>query len=112
MVTMVLLNVALMWAMPLLTFRLALRFLLFATDVAPRNGPRAPRCRTSVDAAPPAYSHRTILPHFLHALLACHSLARPFTGPRIGFRPLPTHRQAAPMTEAPVAADVTQPGDV
>src|SRR3984893_15937867 len=32
MVTMVLLNVALMWAIPRLTLRLALRFLLLATD--------------------------------------------------------------------------------
>src|SRR6202051_4464671 len=34
-VTMVLLNVALMWAMPRVTLRRALRFLLFATDATP-----------------------------------------------------------------------------
>src|ERR1051325_1663219 len=34
-VTMVLLKVALMWAMPRLTFRRALRFLLLATDTTP-----------------------------------------------------------------------------
>src|SRR5438874_13776295 len=37
MVTMVLLNVALMWAMPRLTLRRALRFLLLATAQAPRQ---------------------------------------------------------------------------
>src|SRR5262249_4763659 len=44
MVTMVLLNVALMWAMPRLTLRLCLRFLLFATVVpSPRaSGKRGP----------------------------------------------------------------------
>src|SRR5262249_55308435 len=37
MVTMVLLNVALMWAMPRLTFRRAFRFLLLATKSAPQT---------------------------------------------------------------------------
>src|SRR6202521_191393 len=44
MVTMVLLNVAMMWAMPRLTLRRCLRFLLLATDQTPmvqRPGPRS-----------------------------------------------------------------------
>src|SRR5436305_13565596 len=40
MVTMVLLNVALMWATPRLTLRRALRFLLLATACAPPHGVR------------------------------------------------------------------------
>src|SRR5262249_22489832 len=42
-VTMVLLNVALMWATPRLTLRRALRFLLLATGQAPHRGFIVPR---------------------------------------------------------------------
>src|SRR5262245_38714612 len=48
----------------------------------------------------------------LDALLAGHGLARALARPGVGPGPLAAHRQAAPVAQAPVAADVAQPGDV
>src|SRR5215470_1869757 len=89
MVTMVLLNVALMWATPRLTLRRCLRFLLLATDGLPQSAA-----------------------HFLDALLAGHGLPRPLAGAGVGARALAAHRQAAPVPQAAVALDVLQTRDV
>src|SRR6516225_7455417 len=91
MVTIVLLNVALMWATPRLTLRLCLRFLLLATGAVLPNALAA---------------------HLLDALLAGHSLARPLAGAGVGARPLAAHRQAAAVPQPAVALDVLQAGDV
>src|SRR5262249_3864364 len=97
MVTMVLLNVALMWATPRLTLRRCLRFLLLATV----NGP----CLL-VDF----FVSRSAL--VLDALLARDGLARALAGARVGPGALPADRQAAPVPEPAEAADVAQAGDV
>src|SRR5436853_5782735 len=47
-----------------------------------------------------------------HFLLAGDCLGRPFAGARIGVRALAPDRQALPVPEAPVAAEVHQPLDV
>src|SRR5215469_16284276 len=47
-VTIVLLKVALMWAMPRLTLRRALRFLLLATELSPHCGLRIADCGLEV----------------------------------------------------------------
>src|SRR5437660_5513754 len=52
------------------------------------------------------------LAHFLDALLAGDGLARAFAGAGVGAGALAADRQAAAMTQAPVTADVPQPGDV
>src|SRR5271166_5466035 len=68
MVTMVLLKVALMWAIPRLTLRLCLRFLLLAT------GPFSPDLGTRpyVESSRRALfrAGRSLAAHFLHALLS------------------------------------------
>src|SRR5262249_43053301 len=70
MVTMVLLNVALMWATPRLTLRRALRFLLLATvnGLLTLESPQVATCGLAPQAA--------LAPHLLDALLAGHGLAR------------------------------------
>src|SRR5271154_4876390 len=45
-------------------------------------------------------------------LLAGDSLGRALAGPCIGMRALAAHRQAAAVTQAPIAAEVHQPFDV
>src|SRR4051812_6922840 len=96
MVTMVLLNVALMWAMPRLTLRRCLRFLLLAMLV-----PRGPPWAGGASAA-----------LLLDALLAGHGLARPLTGAGVGAGALAAHRQAAAVPEPAVALDVLEAGNV
>src|SRR5690348_13745840 len=50
--------------------------------------------------------------HVLDALLAGDRLARPLAGPGVGPGPLAADRQALAVPQAPVAADVAEPGDV
>src|SRR5947207_15451552 len=45
-------------------------------------------------------------------LLAGNCLGGTFAGPRVGVGALTAHRQAAPMAQAPVAAEIHQPLDV
>src|SRR5438105_1886495 len=111
MVTMVLLNVALMWATPRLTLRRCLRFLLLATveclcRIQRRAGAGSKRAHTGRLRALPRPGSLA----FLHTLLARDGLARPLAGPGVGSGPLPAHRQAAPVPDAPVAADVLEAG--
>src|SRR5262245_11344120 len=50
--------------------------------------------------------------HLLDTLLAGDGLARALASPGVGAGPLAAHRQAAAVTDAAVAADIAQPGDV
>src|SRR5689334_638344 len=97
MVTMVLLNVALMWATPRLTLRRCFFFLLLAIVVPCRFIDS----RNDKSAA-----------HLLDALLAGHGLARPLAGAGVGLGALAAHRQAAPVPRAAVAVDVLEARDV
>src|SRR5688572_6301672 len=45
-------------------------------------------------------------------LPALHALARPLAGARVGVRALAAHREAAPVTQAAVAAEVHEALDV
>src|SRR5205823_666253 len=87
MVTIVLLKVALMWAMPRLTFRRCFLFLLLATAQGSLVKSVRRRQGSSLTA------------HFLDALLAGDRLARPLAGAGIGLGALPADRQAPAMTE-------------
>src|SRR4051812_15501313 len=49
---------------------------------------------------------------FLHALLAGDGLARTFAGAGVGAGALAADGQAAAMPQAPVAANIAEPGDV
>src|SRR5262249_21287695 len=106
MVTMVLLNVALMWAMPRLTLRRCLRFLLLATvptPLAAQNFRSLGRLRDFV---------KLLAAHFLDALLPGHRFAWSLAGPGVGPRPLAAHRQSAAVPEAAVTTDVLQTSDI
>src|SRR5262249_51261162 len=92
-VTMVLLNVALMWATPRLTLRRAFRFLLLATEIV-------------------LLIHRVLTAQFLHTLLARHSLPRSLARAGVRLGALAAHRQAATMAQAPVTTNVAQAGDI
>src|SRR5512134_3343762 len=95
-VTMVLLNVDWMLAMPLWTFFLTF-FFVFGLDMF-----RYSLTRTAGAAARRA----------ARRLLAQHALARPLAGARVGVRPLAAHRQASPVAQAAVAAEVHEALDV
>src|SRR5215472_4757390 len=81
MVTMVLLNVALMWAIPRLTLRRCLRFLLLATVEKPSRR-RAHACRSPRRRARARPSPSVLAALLLDALLAGDGLARPLARPR------------------------------
>jgi len=83
MVTRVLLNVALIWATPLATFRRTARL-------------------------PPRLATRQLL----HALLAGDRLTGAFPGTSIGPCPLASNRKMRPMAHPAIAADVLESGDV
>ena len=107
MVTIVLLNVALMWAMPRLTLRRALRFLLLATDAnLPMNSRRT--CGRQHRAV--TRDHCRLAAHFLDALLAGDGLARALAGAGVGPGALAADRQTAAMPQAAIAADVLAAG--
>src|SRR5260370_8790436 len=108
MVTMVLLNVALMWATPRLTFRRCLRFLLLATGT-PRDSLLAV---SPAQGAKPQAANKCLAAHFLDALLPGDGLARALAGAGVGLGPLAAHRQAAPVPHAAVTVDVLQAGNV
>ena len=116
MVTIVLLNVALMWAMPRVT-PLRIFFL---------RGGFCAGCRFA------AFTHESVLQiivvtltfslwpcrddyllaEFLNALLAGDGLARALAGASVGSGPLAADGQAAAMAVAAIAVDVAQAGDV
>src|SRR5262249_40318075 len=103
---MVLLNVALMWAMPRLTLRRCLRFLLLAMSVGVQW-----LVFDGTDAS--HWSHQPGLPaHFLDALLGRDRLARPLAGAGVGLGALAADRQAAAVPEAAVALDLLEAVDV
>src|SRR5258708_39096515 len=119
MVTIVLLNVALMCAMPRLTLRLCLRFLLLATVVCPLAVHLVSAARSASKDRPcwrcglrKVGKHRFLAPHFLHALLARHRLPRPLARPGVGPRPLAVDRQAAAVPQPAVALNLLQARDV
>ena len=94
-VTIVLLKVALMWAMPWTTFFRTLRF--------------ATLCHFCFFPAGSVRSdYRLSFTPFLPATVLLRSLA----GAGVGLRPLPADGQAAAVPDAAIAADVRQPGDV
>src|SRR5262249_30553323 len=109
-VTLVLLNVALMWAMPTVTLRRVLRRLLLATTVSlltlskcsitRRIGPiPRGRCRRSV-VLPPAEKPRYLrscLPEILHAFLAGQGLLRALARAGVRASSLAANRQPAAM---------------
>src|SRR4051812_11169477 len=92
-VTVVLLNVALMCTTARLTLRRVLRFLAFATGpllpVDPRSKGKNVGCRPITRAG---HNHGAeggaASPHLLDALLAGDRLPDPLAGPRVGPRPL------------------------
>src|SRR4051812_9051180 len=102
-----------MCAMPRLTFRRALRFLVFAIV-----GLRYP----VFGVYPSAHWYgvgfgagswpNAGLPHLLDALLARDRLPRPLPGPGVRLRPLAADRQAFAVPYPSVAVDVPQPADV
>src|SRR6185437_7699590 len=113
MVTIVLLNVALMWATPRLTLRRCLRFLLFATDAnLPILSLTSPQRQQGIPLLALRAGKIGLPTHFLDALLAGHGLARSLASTGIGARPLTPHRQTATMPEAAVALNVFQPRDI
>src|SRR4051812_5911619 len=126
MVTMVLLNVALMWAMPRLTLRRCFLFLLLATVALPpvvvghvcnvpssrgrgtlQTCPTEERTSRGGDAraglagarAPPP-RRVVVLLGFLDALLAGDGLARPLAGAGVGAGALAAAGQAAAVADA------------
>src|SRR4051812_27822414 len=125
MVTIVLLNVALMWATPRVT-PLRMRFLTPALAPVWGFAPPPPDCPDDCSAmlffqCGPA--KRTLqkgcragvpdlLAEFLHALLAGDGLARTLTGAGVGAGALAANGERAAMTMAAIAADVAQAGDV
>src|SRR5207248_11685701 len=126
-VTIVLMNVALMWAIARVT---PLRTRFFGAAFAPAAGFAVSAMdvlRTRIDRnyAVPARSTRffkprlndrrrlrRLLPELLHALFAGDGLARPLAGTGVGAGALAADRERAAVPVAAVAADVAQPRDV
>src|SRR5262245_49951186 len=107
MVTMVLLYVAPMCAIPLATFRRCFRFPVFAIHIPQRvltllvrSAFRNPKTRNGLKPG--------LAPQFLNAFLSRHGLPRALSRPRVRPRSLAAHREAATMPVSAIAADVAQ----
>src|SRR3990172_7824437 len=100
MVTVVLLNVALMWATPTVTLRRVRRRFDLATVRSTPSTVRSLRFAYEKTRAEQG------LPHVFYSLLAGHGFLGAFAGAGIGASTLAPHGQTAPMPQPPVTSYV------